>query len=416
MSETRSASIIAIGSEITSGKIQDSHGRFLSTKLDGMGIDVRSISLIPDDANVGYYIDSEKDKSDILIITGGLGPTSDDITRDLVASSAGVDLVFYSSVLKKLEDKYPGRHNSSREKQAYIPAGFTIIENYCGTAPGFYGHIGRSLIFCLPGPPDEMRDMFVRSVKPVLEKKFSLTVKEVMDISCFLMCESKLEDICREYKSRDIQWGTMVQEYKISLFLYGGDSDSRLRFFYYLQDKFGKELIVMGNTSAEKILSATLMEQNKVLCTAESMTGGLISKMITDLPGASVLYWGSFISYSNKAKRRILDIDGKKLEQYGAVSREVVIEMAEKSLSLSGVDLSIAVSGFADGSSVTGDGAGMVWIAVNSVRGVLTAYKFKFSGERALVRRKSAVAAMLLAETALRAPERLDSCGKWQYS
>ncbi len=416
MYETLSASIIAIGSEITSGKIQDSHGKYLSTELDRMGIVVRSISLIPDNENVCQYIDSEKDKSDIVIITGGLGPTSDDITRDLVASIAGVDLVFHKSILEKLNKKYPGRHNSSREKQAYIPSGFTILENFCGTAPGFYGYIGNSLIFSLPGPPSEMREMFTRSVKPVIEKKYGLSVIEFLNISCFLMCESGLEDMCLQYGSSDILWGTMVQPYKIGLYLYGGNGESRLRFFYYLQEKFGKELVVLGDIKAEEILSEALKAQDRVLCTAESMTGGLISKLITDLPGSSGLFWGAFISYSNEAKKNLLDITEKTLREYGAVSREVVLEMAERSLFLSGANLSIAVSGYADDSGEGNIAAGTVWIAVKSGEGVHAACKFKFRGKRDLVRRKSAVAAMLFAEIALRVPERLDSCCKWQYS
>ncbi len=381
-----------------------------------MGFDVESIVLIPDDEDVGYFLEMRKDKIDVIIITGGLGPTSDDLTREIVASTAEVELVFQNSIWDGLIKRFPGKSNESRKRQAYIPEGFSVLENFCGTAPGFFGLIRHSLVFCLPGPPKEMQDMFERTVSPLLIRKFSLVKPNTLNASCFLMCESRLEDVCLEYGSTDITWGTMVGPYKISLFLQGGTQGGRIRFVQYLQDRFGKELIVQGDTYAAEILSTALRNTGSVLCTAESITGGLISKLITDIPGSSELFWGSLVSYSDIAKHKLIGVNRETLNRFGAVSKEVVEEMCKNILKLANADLSIAVSGFAGGSEDNSEDTGTVWIAVKVLNRHLITCRFKFTGLRDIIRRKTAVAAMLLAETALVSPERLDSCDNWQYS
>jgi len=416
VSKKLTASIIAIGSELTSGKIQDSHGKYISSRLSKMGFIVESITLIPDGKNVSYFLEAVRDKIDLLIITGGLGPTSDDLTRDIIATIAGVNLIFLNYLWEDLEKRFTGKHNISRKRQAYIPEGFTVLENFCGTAPGFSGFIGSTLTFCLPGPPSEMHDMFERTVKPSIIGKFSLIEPDTLHVSCFLMCESRLEDVCLEYCSLDITWGTMVGPYKISLYLQGGTEGGRQRFFTYLQDRFGKELIVLGDTYAAEILFHALRARGKVVCTVESITGGLIAKLITDIPGSSELFWGSFVTYSDLSKQKMINIRRDTLKRFGAVSREVVTEMAIKSLKLAGVDVAIAVSGYAGGSNDDSEETGTVWISVKRVDRDISAFRFEFTGSRDLIRRKTAVAAMLLAETALVRPERLDSCGHWQYS
>ncbi|MCK5197738.1 MAG: CinA family protein, partial [Spirochaetales bacterium] len=141
-----------------------------------------------------------------------------------------------------------------------------------------------------------------------------------------------------------------------------------------------------------------------------------ISKLITDISGSSELFWGSLVTYSNIAKHKLLDIKKETLKGFGAVSKEVVEEMCGNILKLAGVDIAIAVSGYAGGSEDDGEDTGTVWIAVKVINRHLFASKFKFTGSRDLIRRKTAVAAMLLAETALVSPERLDSCDHWQYS
>jgi nicotinamide-nucleotide amidase len=416
VSSKNTASVIAIGSELSSGKIQDKHGKYASSLLSGLGFSVDSIVLIPDNENISFFIETRKDKIDLLIITGGLGPTSDDITRDVIANSAGVDLILNNDIWTDLYNLFPGNINDSRKKQAYIPAGFTVIDNFCGTAPGFSGYIGTTLVYCLPGPPLEMQDMLERSVAPSIIKKFNLSEPEILNISCFLICESSLENACKDYKSEEISWGTRVQPYRISLYLQGGDLKGRQQFFTYLQNIFGNELIVLGDRTAGEILVSSLMEAEVKISIAESITGGLIGKLITDIPGSSHILWGSLVTYTNNAKQKILGLAKDLLINYGAVSREVVEEMASRVMLLSDSDISLSVSGYAGGSHDVNEDTGKIWIAVKSRNSMVYTKSFKFTGNRDLIRRKTAIAAMLLAESALGGSERLDSYGKWQYS
>lgn len=416
MSKIIKASIIAIGSELSSGKIQDTHGKYASSRLTEMGFNVESIVLIPDNEKIKNFIETRKNKIDLLIITGGLGPTSDDITRDVIAKTAGVELVLDNSVWTDFLLKYPDQNNESRKKQAYIPEGFTIISNSCGTAPGFSGYIGTTLLYSLPGPPVEMQNMFEKSVIPGIIRKFNLNKPESLIASCFLICESSLESACVSYNHKDITWGTRVQALKISLYIQGGSSKGRQSFLTYLQNYFGEELVVQGERTAADILFMSLVSSSSSLSIAESITGGLIGGQLTDIPGCSQVFWGSLVTYTNQSKQIILGINKETLASYGAVSEEVVKEMVESVMVLSGSNLSLSVSGYAGGSSNEKEDIGKVWIAVKKEASRPVALSYKFTGSRDLIRRKTAIAAMLLAETALSRPERLDSCGKWQYS
>ncbi len=416
MSKEISVSIIAIGSELSSGKIQDTHGKYASSRLTGMGFNVDSIVLIPDNKNIINFIETRKNKIDLLIITGGLGPTSDDITRDIIADAAEVELVLDNAVWTGLIQNFPGQQNKSRKKQAYIPEGFTIIPNSCGTAPGFSGYIGSTLLYCLPGPPVEMQNMFENAVLPGIIKKFNLKKTETLIASCFLICESSLESACAAYNNEDITWGTRVQAFKISLYLQGGTREERQSFLFYLKDHFGEELVVSGDRTAADILFSSLVSNSSTLSIAESITGGLIGSQLTDIPGSSKVYWGSLVTYTNKSKQMILGIKKESLASHGAVSKEVAEEMVNSVMELSASNLSLSVSGYAGGSHNEREDTGKVWIAVKKETSMPVTLSFYFTGSRDLIRRKTAIAALLFAETALSRPERLDSCGKWQYS
>ncbi len=417
MSKKIQASIILIGTELSTGKIQDKHGRYLSSILSGMGLDVSSVVIIPDNIQISKFIKAGKNNVDLLLVTGGLGPTSDDITRDAIAAAAGRELVFQDKVWQELiEGLHDSHFNESQKRQAYIPEGFTVIKNFCGTAPGFTGYIGSTLVYSLPGPPVEMHDMFERFVLPDITSRFELAEPESLQLSCFLICESALEDACKRYENSTITWGTRVQENKISLYLEGGSQKDKVLFFRYLQKTFGKELIVEGDKNAADILSSSLKLGGKFLSTAESITGGLVSKLITDIPGSSGVFSGGFVTYSNLAKKSFLGIPEDIIKKYSAVSREVVELMAENALKISSSDISLALSGYAGGNGDGAEDTGCVWIAVKLNKGIVFSSKFNFSGSRDLIRRKTAIAGILLAETVLRQPERLDSCSFWQYS
>jgi len=169
-------------------------------------------------------------------------------------------------------------------------------------------------------------------------------------------------------------------------------------------------------STAAKMLSNALLTRGKVLSVAESITGGLIGTLITDIPGSSKVFWGSLVTYSDASKQKILGIEKDTIHTYSAVSREVVELMAENALKLSKSDISLAVSGYAGGNNDNSEDTGLVWIAVKLKKGMVFSHKFNFTGSRDLIRYKTAIEGILLTETALRQPERLDSCSFWQYS
>jgi len=169
-------------------------------------------------------------------------------------------------------------------------------------------------------------------------------------------------------------------------------------------------------STAAKILINVLLTRGKVFSAVESITGGLIGSLITDIPGSSKIFWGSLVTYSDASKQKILGIKNDTIQTYSAVSREVVELMAKNVLKLSGSDVSLAVSGYAGGNNDANEDTGLVWIAVKLKKGMVFSRKFNFTGSRDSIRRKTATVGILLAETALRQPERLDSCSFWQYS
>jgi len=169
-------------------------------------------------------------------------------------------------------------------------------------------------------------------------------------------------------------------------------------------------------STAVKKLSNALLTRGKVLSVAESITGGLIGTLITDIPGSSKVFWGSLVTYSDASKQKILGIKKGTIHTYSAVSREVAELMAENILKLSKSDISLAVSGYAGGNNDSAEDSGLVWIAVKLNKGMVYSYKFNFTGSRDLIRYKTAIEGILLTESALRQPERLDSSSFWQYS
>ena len=390
------ASLLLIGSEIASGKIQDSHAKKLSALLSRRGIEVRSICIVPDSEGIDVEIRRLAETVELLLLTGGLGPTSDDMTRESVAKAAGVELVFREDLWLSIKALFPGGEPApSNKRQAEIPEGFEPIANSCGTAPGLVGRIGDATVVALPGPPHELDAMVGSFLNGYLDRCFPQTATPVTTWTAFLVPESLLEDTIAEVSGPDDSWRTRAEGHRIVFELATVHGSSQI--VESLRRKLGGPLIREGETSAPVLLNEALLAAGKLLVCAESCTGGLIGKMITDLPGSSNVFWGSFVTYANDAKRKVLSVSA--LDGCGAVSRETVIEMAEGAMAVSGADIAVAVSGIAgpDGGSEEKP-VGTVWIAVKTQETAAGAWEFRFGGNRDRVRLRTAVAAMLLAE------------------
>ncbi len=398
-----SAAIISVGTELTEGKIADTHGRFIASALRVLAIRLCHIVTIPDDRELFVAaVRSLTRESGLVFVTGGLGPTSDDLTREVLSAEAGRELVYSEAAWQALEARLGGRASESNRKQAYVPEGFEMLPNRNGTAPGFYGEIGRSLVFALPGPPRELRPMFEDQVLPLLRSRYGAGEFAESAATAFLTSESRLEELLQKHALPGISWGTRVDDLGIAFFVRGASAEARAAVIASLRDELGAGYVREGETSAAKVLFEALKGRGLRMCAAESCTGGLIAKLMTDIPGSSDVFWGGWVVYSNDAKETQLSVRASTLESSGAVSRETVREMALGACEASGAGLSIAVSGIAGPEGASKEKpVGTVWIGVCLKGGAATEELFHFRGDRDRVRRQSAVAGMLLAEQLL---------------
>lgn len=418
-SHTLSAAILSLGTEITSGVIQDTHGRFLASELSAMGAQVKRIWLMQDDSEIIPAVRDLTSGHDVVLITGGLGPTSDDLTREAIAEAADIPLVFNDSLWEELKNRYGLSKAQANRKQAMVPEGFHVLPNVNGTAPGLWGQVGTCVVAAMPGPPRELEPMFQQLLRPVLTEQLRLKELDETEVSCFLIPEAMLEDACLRAGSRvaGIQWRTRFQPYRISLYLVGGSRPEREAFVHILQQKFGESLVRWGDTEAAALLLETLKRSKAHMVSVESCTGGMIGTLLTAIPGSSDAYWGGFITYDNEAKQRSVGVRSETLEEHGAVSEATVIEMAQGALERSSADAAVAVSGVAGpGGGTAEKPVGTVWIAVADREGFYRAFHFQFGTRRDIVRRRAAVAAVLLTELMVRKPHGLDMVKYWHYS
>ena len=294
----RRAVVLSVGTELTEGIIQDTHVRFLAAELTARGVSLYRAALIPDDAAVfRAELSRATAESDLVIVTGGLGPTTDDLTREVVADLAGVPLEFHPEAWDRILARFAGRAvPESNRKQAMAPAGFALLPNANGTAPGFHGGIARALVVALPGPPGELRPMFADLVVPLLRERFGLGEEPpVLRGTAFMTPESALEGALRGARREGVGWGTRVEEDRIAFSLRGGAEADREACFTEIVAALGSARVCRGETRPANLLLDALAAAGLVLATAESCTGGLVGRYLTDIPGSSHWYWGGVV-------------------------------------------------------------------------------------------------------------------------
>ncbi len=425
------AQLLSIGTELTDGVILNTHFRYLGSQLKSLGFRVAGGLQLPDELEpIRRALAGTEAEVDLVVVTGGLGPTSDDLTREAVALAAGVPLEFHPELWKGLVERYAASGRvppESNRRQAYIPAGFEVLPNDWGTAPGFWGRLPTRLpmanpgalpgaqpdpragawLAALPGPPAELEPMFVRRLLPRLAAVFPVAPAGAeLAATALLIPESELEDGLRRNRRQGILWGTRVAEDHISFSLRGGQERERELVLEALQGQFGAARLRRGAWRPAELLFRALEEQRGMVALAESCTGGLAAKWLTDLPGASRVFWGGVGAYSNEAKERLLGVPRALLEEHGAVSAQAAAGMARGLLERSPALLAAAVTGIAgpDGGSPQKP-VGTVWISALHRDGRNLTRGFLFPGGRDLVRRRSAVAVLLAAECLLTGQE-----------
>lgn len=405
-----SAEIISIGSELTSGKNLDTNARWLSQRLGEIGVEVGFHTTVADDlqANLDVFrIACSRAK--IVLVTGGLGPTADDLTREVLAKLAGAELVFDPTSFGQIEQMFAKRQRVMPERnkvQAYFPAGATPIPNERGTAPGIWMKHGNATIACMPGVPDEMFAMFNDWVLPRLAQAVGGGQAIVhRTLRCFGAGESaieeKLGDLTRRGRRPEV--GITASEGTISLRVTAiGATPAEANQLAepdvdYICKTLGELVFGQEDDDLQGVVVRLLAERNKTLATAESCTGGLVGHLLTEVPGASRVFLGGVVAYSNPAKEIFVGVPADLLRAKGAVSPEVAAALARGARERFGADLGLGITGIAGPDGGTPEKpVGLVHIALASSVGVEQA-QYNWLASRSSVKIRSAKTALNLA-------------------
>jgi nicotinamide-nucleotide amidase len=386
------ASIVAIGDELLIGQVLDTNSSWLASELTKQGIKVQSVSVIADQASpILSALESESKQSDIIIFTGGLGPTKDDITKETLADYFGVGLRTDQDTLDRISSWFAKRGIELIEEnidQAKIPENCTVLPNYVGTAPGMWFDHQSKIIVSLPGVPYEMMELFVKEVLPrILEKRGSEEAIEHRTLVVSGIPESLLSKHLNNFEARlpeglQLSYLPNFQNIRLRLTNYKPVSNDLSAVYSDLRSEVREYLIAEGDKQIVEIIGDMLLAKQASVSFAESCTGGNIAHEMTSVPGSSRYFEGGIVAYSYNIKESNLGIDHKFLVEHGAVSPEVVEAMATAIRRRMNTDFALAVSGIAGpGGGTPSKPVGTVWIAVcdkNSVHSRV----FHFRGDR----------------------------------
>lgn len=399
------AEIIAVGTELLMGQIVNTNAQYLSRRLNDLGINVYYHSVIGDNPErLKQSLKLAMSRADLIITTGGLGPTQDDLTKETIAQTIGRKLVIHEQSQQAIRcffEKQNRKVMKNNEKQAYFPEGCTVIPNNRGTAPGCIIEHDGKVIVMFPGPPKEMIPMFEDTVFPYFAEKTGQTIESRL-LKVFGIGESEMET-----RISDIIEG----QHNPTIAPYVGDGEIVIRITARCQDKDEAKIMIqpvvdkiekrLGNLlyssngeSMEEVVINLLREKGIMLSTAESCTGGMLASRLINVPGASEIFERGFITYSNNAKIEELGVSSNTIETYGAVSEQTAVEMVKGLVARTGTRAGIAVTGIAGPDGGTAEKpVGLVYIAI-SLDGHVECRKFNLAGGRQRVRNVSCLNAL----------------------
>jgi nicotinamide-nucleotide amidase len=403
------AEIIAIGSELASGQSLDTNSYWLSQQLTALGITVAFHTTLGDvlEDHLAVF-ENACTRADIVVMTGGLGPTQDDLTREALAQCAGVPLVEDAECLAAIAAMFARRNRVMSERnrvQALFPRGATPLPNPVGTAPGIWMQVDRASVACLPGVPHEMKLMFRDQVVPRLRQSGLVNLITVhRKINLFGKGESEIEaqamDLTARGRVPDV--GITAHDSTISFRITATaptEEEARLLIeptAKLIYERFGSLVVGEGSGDVPEAVAADLAAANATLATAESCTGGVVAQMITAIPGVSQSYLGGVVSYANEAKIEFLGVPSALIDNYGAVSPQVAAAMAEGVRTRLGADLGLATTGVAGPSGGTPEKpVGLVYLGLATSNGTQTRRLDIGSDQpRDIIQRRSSKAAL----------------------
>ncbi len=401
--DSPSVILLTVGTELLTGKTLDTNAWHLARLCDQASFPVvKHLTVHDKKSDILDALRSAAREASIVIVTGGLGPTFDDITAECIALFAKVpfriDTKIFNQLKQRSGSKSP-RILDLLKRQASLPEGCEVLKNSVGVACGFVIKTGQSYIAALPGVPREMEEMSERELLPKLNRRFPNRIPfEHLAVRIKGLSEHRVVSLLPShfFTHPDLRWGIYPMSGTVGIRVYFQKKHRSIakKAMGDLKQKLKKNIFAETDSSLEETIAALLVKKNKTVSVAESITAGGIGETLTNTPGSSRYFVGGVLAYSNEIKKKLLGIDTKTLQKSGAVSKYVAVSMAKNIRTLTGTDYSISASGIAGpGGGTRQKPVGLVHIAVASTKRVK--YKaFYFQGDRARIRQRTIVSAL----------------------
>lgn len=405
------AELISVGTELLLGQTLNTNVKFLSEQLASLGINIYFHTTVGDNRErLLQALRIATGRADLIILTGGLGPTEDDLTKETLADFLQLPLEIVPAELEQIKTlfkKSAFTWTKNNDKQAAFIPGSYVLKNEIGSAPGMALKKGKQGYIILPGPPREMTRMFLHYAQPWIKENFQDELQGILysKLLKFIgITESGLETLLTDI---------LHKQKEVTLALYAKVGEIQLRITTRAQNKkeFEQKIAPVFNeikkrttsyfftqddVTITEVVAQLLLEKNLTLSTAESCTGGMLAESLTTVPGSSAYYLGSIVSYANSVKTQLLGVSQDLLEKHGAVSREVGLAMAQRIKVLTGSDLGIGITGIAGPEGGTSEKpVGLVYIALATPDNTIC-HECHFMGDRAIIRRRSVLRAYYL--------------------
>jgi len=399
--------IVTIGDEILIGQINDTNSSWLARRMTSLGMEVQELISISDTPlHITTVLDRLIGRSDLVLMTGGLGPTKDDLTKQTLNDYFGGKLQVNEEVLATITDFFKSRGRNlieSNRKQAEVPDNCRPLPNRHGTAPGMWFEKDGTVVVSMPGVPYEMKPMVDEQLIPTLKHNLDIPVLIHRTIMTHGVPESYLAEMIRDWEESlpecmKLAYLPRPGIVRLRLTVTGKCAEEADELFESktasLRERIGDHIFAFDDELLERILGETLKESGMTVATAESCTGGNIARLITSVPGSSAYYSGSVVAYSDTVKTQELEIEPGLIRENGAVSREVAEAMVKGVCSKIGADVAMATTGIAgpDGGTKAKP-VGTVWIAVGD-RNNIYSHQYRFGGHRELVIEQTSIMAM----------------------
>ena len=399
--------LVSVGTELLLGNIVNTNARYLSEKCAMLGLSVYYQTTVGDnEERLAEVIKTALNRSDSVILNGGLGPTEDDLTKETCAKVMGLPLVTDQHTKERLKEYYKGRKKEdlpeSNWKQAVIPEGAVVFDNGNGTAPGLVVEQNGKTVILVPGPPNELYPMMEKQICPYLQKKNEEVILSQMVKICGFG-ESKVEEMILDLidKQTNPTLATYAKQGEVHLRVTARaateeEAKKLLKpMVKEIKKRFGEAVYTTDEKETLTDVVVKLLKKHELtVTTAESCTGGLLAGTLVGVPGVSEVFREGFVTYSNKAKRKLLDVSKSTLKKYGAVSAQTAKEMAKGGVFATDADICVAITGLAGPDGATPEKPiGLVYIACY-MNDKVHVEEFRFKGDRQKIRERSVVQAL----------------------